>query len=167
MEKRTIAPDETYNGVAIDARWADSQTTGIRVSIRVEDDRELTTFFTVWVTAKNRDNAERDLKTLGVDPKMLRDAEYLSGPIFDTIRGRKFRFNTKREEYPKGSGKFDTKVSGIRPHGLPASTLAKQAAALFAQAPPVATSFADAVDSDPGPESWGAPPEDDEIAFGG
>lgn len=105
-----IRADEKYNGtVDVGSELVESQngTLGYRVNLECEDGR---TFFTIWITEKNREHAEKNFAALGVSMEKLRTPGYIDQQLGQDIVDRAVTFGTKEEEY---NGKTRVKVAWI------------------------------------------------------
>lgn len=138
-----IRPDEKYQGrVREGSGLIQSQngTLGYNVMLECEDGR---TFYTIWITEKNREHAEKNFATLGVSLEKLRTPGYIE-QLGQDIVGRAVTFGTKEEEY---NGKTRVKVAWIgRQSTAVDSRKAASVCAFFggvASAPPPATPITD------------------------
>lgn len=103
-------------------------TLGYQVMLECEDGR---TFFTIWITEKNRERAEKDFRTLGVSTEKLRTPGYIDKQLGLDIVGRAVTFGTKEDDY---NGRVTVKVAWIGSHGVD-STKAASVAAFFGGEP--------------------------------
>lgn len=122
-----------YTGRVVEGRLYESsvnKTPGFQIILDTEDG---TIDYTIWLTQKNREKALRDFDTLGVAAGALTDRNFLTFQLPQVVVGREVAFEPKDEEYPKGSGKFSTKVPWIgKPGSATEEELAQSVAALFA-----------------------------------
>jgi hypothetical protein len=99
-----------YNGkVASGSTLIESQTgtLGYQVMLECEDGA---TSYTIWLTERNKERAERAFRALGISSDMLRDQAYLDYKLSQEIEGNEVSFGTKEETY---QGNTTIKVSWI------------------------------------------------------
>ena len=84
-----------------------TMTLGYQVMLDCEDGY---TFFTIWITEKNKERAMKAFAALGVMPEQMRDPAYIEYKLGDDIVGREVTFGTKEEEY---GGRKTVKVAWI------------------------------------------------------
>ena len=128
-----LLADRTYKGVvAAGSRLIQSSkagTPGFQVQIQYEGGEAS---YTIWITAKNRDRAEKDFFTLGVTREQLASRSYLVNHLPLAIQGVEISFGTKEEIF---QGKTTVKVSWIgKVRANDESDLAREVASLFADA---------------------------------
>lgn len=83
-------------------------TVGYQVMLNCEDGK---TTFTIWLTEKNKERAEKYLcDVLGVSKSNLGDPVYIENALATDIEGREVSFGTKEEDY---NGKKSVKVAWI------------------------------------------------------
>jgi hypothetical protein len=105
-----LKADFKYHGtVASGSQLMESSsgTPGFQVMLECEDGNAS---FVIWLTEKNRKNADKYLKVLELDQSKLQDTTYLEYGLGQEIEGRKVTFGTKAEEY---NGKTTVRVSWI------------------------------------------------------
>jgi hypothetical protein len=102
---------------------SNSGSLGFQVMLECEDGY---TDYTIWITPKNRERAERDFQTLGVSKEKLTDDRYLQNGVGRDIAGRPLKFWTVEETY---KDKTRVKVAGIGRAN--SGGAAKSAAAIF------------------------------------
>ncbi len=119
-----IKADKKYSGVVrAGSHVYEAQTgsLGYQVMLECEDGE---TDFTIWLTEKGRERAEKNFSILGVTIDKLRDASYLEYGLAQEIEGREVSFGTREETY---NGKRSVKVAwiGRKSEGKPAQSAAR------------------------------------------
>lgn len=125
-----ILADQKYNGkVGPHSTVIETQTgtLGYQVMLECEDG---TTSFTIWLTEKNREKAEKYFDLLGVSKESLKNPTYLEYGLGEEIEGKEVSFGTREEEY---NGRRTIKVTwiGKKSNGRPS----RAAAEFFGAAP--------------------------------
>jgi len=131
----SFRPKTGYNFTVLGGNLMQSQgkgTPGFQVFLEHEEEGE--TDYTIWLTPKNREKAEADFATLGIQGDDLRNSTFMSHQIGDAIKGREVYGYMVEEEY---KGKVTVKVGSIGQRRAGSSTeLANTAASFFGAALP-------------------------------
>lgn len=146
----TLKPDHKYQGrVREGSALIESQngSLGFQLMLDCEDGH---TFFTIWITPKNKELATKYFAALGVSIEKLQNSGYIDYQLGQDIVGREITFGTKEETY---KGKTTVKVSWIGKPSLAADGNKAAAVARFFGAPPA------------GPVTEENPIIDDDIPF--
>jgi hypothetical protein len=121
-----LRADVKYNGVIGSGAYFSYSVNGnlgFQIPITCDDGQ---TWFTLWLTEKNRVKATGALIMLGADQTKLASQSYLENFLPGAIAGKEISFGTKEDEY---NGKISVKVAWIGKKTDP--NVAKGAASFF------------------------------------
>jgi hypothetical protein len=125
-----LQPDRTYIGTIVSARLMQSKakkTPGFQLGIETSEGD--TAEHIIWLTPKNKERAETDFQTLGVDLSRLGSRSYIEHELPGATIGKEIEFGTKSETY---NDRTTVKVSWIQPAGAATTTdLADEVAHLW------------------------------------
>ena len=133
-----IKPDTKYAGkIGAGSQVIETQSGALGFQVQLEC-ADGPTSFIIWLTEKNRLNAEKYFEILGADPKKLKQPAYIEHELPTFIAGREVSFGTKEEEF---QGRKTVKVAwiGRKSEGNPSRAAAKFFGAKEEELPFVAT----------------------------
>ena len=103
--------DEKYLGTVTGGRLVESSkgTPGLQFDIEEQTTGDQI-FHTIWLSAKSKEYAEKDLEVLGITAAHRSDASFWSYKLDEHLRGQSIAYGTKSEEY---KGKTSIRVAWI------------------------------------------------------